>query len=81
MIAIPRPRGTRFRRAWLPACGVLALGLLAPALSGAPPLEITHTTPPPQPPLAVVGDSVDAVRTAFNTAQDRPRLLLMFSPT
>jgi hypothetical protein len=68
------------RRVCLPASVALALAL-APARSGAPPLEITHTTPPPQPPLTLVEDSVDVVRSAFNAALDRPRLLLLFSPT
>ena len=44
--------------------------------------EITHITPRPQPPLAVIADdSLAPLRQAFNHAADRPRILLMLSPT
>jgi hypothetical protein len=45
-------------------------------------LETTHITPPPQPPLAILGDSgYAAVRAAFRGGDGTTRLLLMMSPT
>jgi hypothetical protein len=43
--------------------------------------ELTHVTPRSQPPLTVLTDSVGEVRAAFNAAADRPRVVLMLSPT
>lgn len=59
---------------------VLALALL-PAAAGGVEQEATHITPPPQPPLAVISDSLAALKAAFNAASDRPRVLLELSPT
>jgi hypothetical protein len=57
------------------------LGLLALAGAAAEP-EPTHLTPPPQPPLVFVSrDNFDNLRSAFNSATDRPRVIAMFSPT
>jgi hypothetical protein len=44
--------------------------------------EATHITPPPQPPLAIITeDNFDDLRAAFNAGADRPRVLVMLSPT
>lgn len=44
--------------------------------------EATHITPPPQPALVFVSrDNFDDIRSAFNAAMDRPRVIAMFSPT
>jgi len=60
-----------------------ALALIGPGAGHGTPaeVELTHITPPPQPPLAVLSDSLGEVRAAFNAAADRPRVLLMLSPT
>ena len=69
---------TRHFRGLLGALTLVALG----ARPGTPAaVEFTHITPWPQPPLVVLSDSVGEVRTAFNAAADRPRVLLMLSPT
>ncbi len=58
-----------------------AVALLSPA-AGAQEREFTHLTPPPQPPLVEVGqDDLAGLREAFNAASDRPRILLILSPT
>lgn len=44
--------------------------------------QATHMTPPPQPPLVIVShDNFDDVRSAFNAAVARPRVIAMLSPT
>jgi len=59
----------------------LALIALGAAPDTIPGVEPTHITPPPQPPLVALSDSLGEVRAAFNAAADRPRVLLMLSPT
>jgi hypothetical protein len=45
-------------------------------------MSMTHFTPTPQPPLQFLDDSTFVqLRDAFNLAADRPRLLLIVSPT
>lgn len=62
------------------ASGVL-LGMFAGASAAANP-EATHLTPPPQPPLVFVSrDNFDDIRSAFNSAMDRPRVIALLSPT
>lgn len=57
------------------------LSLLARATAAESP-EATHLTPPPQPPLVYVSrDNFDDLRSAFNSATDRPRVIALFSPT
>lgn len=57
------------------------LSLLVPACAAGDP-EATHLTPPPQPPLVFVSrDNFDDLRSAFNSATDRPRVIALFSPT
>ncbi len=65
-------------RGLLSALALIALGAGDGTLAGVHP---THITPPPQPPLVVLSDSLGEVRAAFNAAADRPRVLLMLSPT
>jgi hypothetical protein len=65
-------------RGFLCALALIALGAGPDTLGG---VEPTHITPPPQPPLAALGDSLGEVRAGFNAAADRPRVLLMLSPT
>jgi len=61
--------------------GVALLSLLARASAADHP-EATHLTPPPQPPLVYVSrDNFDDLRSAFNSAMDRPRVIAMLSPT
>lgn len=60
---------------------LVSLALL-PLVLGPQTADSTHTTPAPQPPLADVSqDSLASLRSAFNAASDRPRVLAMFSPT
>jgi hypothetical protein len=59
----------------------LALTALGAGPSTPAVVDTTHVTPSPQPPLVVLSDSVSAVRAAFNAAADRPRVLVMLSPT
>lgn len=41
-----------------------------------------HRTPPGQPPLAELNaQSIDQLRADFNAAADRPRMILLLSPT
>jgi len=69
----------RIVRVLLASLALLALGAAPPdSLGGG---ELTHITPPPQPPLVALGDSLGEVRAAFNAAANRPRVLLMLSPT
>ena len=66
-------------RGLLCSLALLALGASPPdSLGGG---ELTHITPPPQPPLVALSDSLGEVRAAFNAAANRPRVLLMLSPT
>jgi hypothetical protein len=66
-------------RGFLCTLALVALGAAPPdSLGGG---ELTHITPPPQPPLVALGDSLGEVRVAFNAAANRPRVLLMLSPT
>jgi len=58
-----------------------SLALIALGADTIPGVEPTHITPPPQPPLVALSDSLGEVRAAFNAAADRPRVLLMLSPT
>ncbi len=59
---------------------VLVAGLAACA-HGAQ-LLAPHMTPPPQPPLqAIAGRDLTPVRTLFNRDADRPRILVLLSPT
>jgi hypothetical protein len=45
-------------------------------------LSVTHITPPPQPPLALIaGRDLTPVRDLFNREADRPRILVLLSPT
>ena len=60
---------------------LLALGVIA-ATSPAQELLQAHMTPPPQPPIvAIQGRDVTPVRTLFNRDADRPRVLVLLSPT
>jgi len=69
--------GRRLRR----ITRVAGMVTLVAGVSARAAVELTHITPPPQPPLAVVRDSLGAVREAFNAAVHRPRLVMMLSPT
>ncbi len=61
---------------------LLACAAFAAAVSRAVEPELTHMTPPPQPPLAVVPEGdVTPVRELFNREASHPRLLVMLSPT
>lgn len=61
---------------------LLAALVLCPLAAGAQEREFTHLTPPPQPPLVEVGqDTLASLRKAFNTSADRPRILVILSPT
>jgi len=60
------------------------VAVLAPGTGGAAsePDDLTHLTPPPQPPLAVIGpESIGVLRDHFNALADRTRMLLLLSPT
>lgn len=60
---------------------LLALGVAASASWAVEPLA-THMTPPPQPPIeAIQGRDVTPVQTLFNRDADRPRVLVLLSPT
>ena len=60
---------------------LLALLLAAPGARALQLLE-THMTPPPQPPIeAIQGRDVTPVRALFNRDADRPRVLVLLSPT
>ena len=63
------------------AAALLAAG--AAAFSAhALPLLAPHMTPPPQPPLQMIaGRDLTPVRTIFNRDADRPRILVLLSPT
>jgi len=67
-------------RAWFGAS--LLLVLCAAAVSRAvEPLE-THMTPPGQPPIeAITANDLAPVKSLFNRDADRPRVLVMISPT
>jgi len=57
---------------------------LAPPAGGTAtgPDDLTHVTPPPQPPLEVIGpQTIGVLRDHFNALADRTRMLLMLSPT
>ena len=70
------------RRAAGPLTAVLAALALLPFAAGAEEREFTHLTPPPQPPLVEVGqDDLAGLRDAFNAGSDRPRILVILSPT
>lgn len=69
---------SRRSRGLLCALALIALGAGPGTPAG---VDSTHVTPSPQPPLVVLGDSVAGVRAAFNAAADRPRVLVMLSPT
>ncbi|HET7224800.1 MAG TPA: hypothetical protein VFK69_03710 [Candidatus Eisenbacteria bacterium] len=61
----------------------MLMGLLV-ALAGSRALgqDALHLTPAGQPPLAVIADdSLGGMRQRFNQLADRPRMLVMFSPT
>jgi hypothetical protein len=59
---------------------IAALGLAASSRALVP--EATHMTPPPQPPLEVIrGLDVTPLRDQFNRFADRPRVLILVSPT
>ena len=69
----------RVRARYLPA--ILALVVAAPAVRALQLLE-THMTPPPQPPIeSIQGRDVTPVKTLFNSNADRPRVLVLLSPT
>lgn len=71
-------------RAGLRAGGIACLiaGALAATLERSGAQEATHMTPPPQPPLAVIADrNLEPVRELFNRLADRPRALVLLSPT
>ena len=59
---------------------VLLIALAAAARAAEPPA--THITPSPQPKVqALAGRDVTPVRDLFNRDADRPRILLLLSPT
>jgi hypothetical protein len=61
---------------------LLALSALAAPASGGSGLPVTHMTPPPQPPLELInGRDLAPVRNLFNHEADRPRILVLLSPT
>jgi hypothetical protein len=54
----------------------------APGRSATEPDDLTHLTPPPQPPLQVIDpQTIGVLRDHFNALADRTRMLLMLSPT
>jgi hypothetical protein len=60
---------------------MLVWAALVPASRALQVLE-THMTPPPQPPIeAIQGRDVTPVQTLFNRDADRPRVLVLLSPT
>jgi hypothetical protein len=60
---------------------MLALLAAVPASRALQLLE-THMTPPPQPPIeAIQGRDVTPVKALFNQNADRPRVLVLLSPT
>ena len=70
------------------AAALALIAALAPPLApragaaAAGPDDLTHLTPPPQPPLEVIGpQTIDVLRDHFNALADRTRMLLMLSPT
>ena len=66
-------------RRWA-AIGV-GLGLGVSAALGLPAPE-THVTPTPQPPVrAIAGRDLGPVQALFNREADRPRVLVLLSPT
>lgn len=68
----------RLSRVLLGLVGGLALAQIATGAG----LEVMHMTPPPQPPLSTISpDDLGAFRDAFNASDDRPRVLVMLSPT
>ncbi len=69
-------------RAAGPIAVLLAALALLPLAAGAEERESTHLTPPPQPPLVEVGqDNLAGLKEAFNAGVDRPRILVILSPT
>ena len=74
---LPFPDSVRLRAAAV----LLAAGAAASA-AHALPLLAPHMTPPPQPPLQMIaGRDLTPVRTIFNRDADRPRILVLLSPT
>jgi hypothetical protein len=65
------------KRAWL----VMAIGVALAASLGRQQFG-THNTPPGQPALAHVSlESIEALRTEFNSAANAVRLIVLLSPT
>lgn len=65
------------RRGWL----VLALGVALAAAFGRQQFG-THNTPPGQPALAQISlESIEALRTDFNSTASAVRLIVLLSPT
>lgn len=59
----------------------LAIAFAAPAARAAEPLA-THMTPQTQPPVeAIAGRDLAPVHALFNRDADRPRVLVLLSPT
>jgi len=68
----------RLSRVLLGLVGGVALAQIVTAAG----LEVMHMTPAPQPPLATISpDDLRSFRDAFNASDDRPRVLVMLSPT
>jgi hypothetical protein len=45
-------------------------------------VEVTHITPPPQPPLAIIGEQgIGPIRDAFNRGDGQTRIVMLMSPT
>ncbi len=62
------------------ATAILAMGFASVALANGP--VTTHITPSPQPPVqAISGRDLGPVQTLFNRDADRPRILVLLSPT
>ncbi|TMQ70134.1 MAG: hypothetical protein E6K80_09435 [Candidatus Eisenbacteria bacterium] len=60
----------------------IVLTILIAAAARADEPNATHITPAPQPPIqAISGLDLTPVRSLFNREADRPRILVMLSPT
>lgn len=61
---------------------LLVLPALAAPVFATVGLPVTHMTPPPQPPLEIImGRDLAPVRDLFNREADRPRIMVLVSPT